>query len=455
MDPWVEDGEMRPPWIKNTIIDINLQVKDLIDFERRDWDIQKLEFHFLPIDIARILKSKPVVDKEDIFVLKHNKSGDFSVKSAYWVADTQFNHELHQEANIQPSINDLKAQVWKLHSDPKLKVFLSKILSGALPVISKLKNRGIRLEDRCQLCGQLDETINHVLFQCFGARQVWALSDYPSPEFGYDKGSVFSNLHHLLINRDNKHWPSQLRKSFPWIIWRIWKNRNSFLFENKFFSPPDSVIKIRDEVEEWFIAQRLDINGELSQESTIVPVHHTTQVRSEPEALSRRNDIWKPPPLSRVKCNVGVSWSRRNQLVGGAWVLRDERGKVLLHSRRAFTNVECKDKANFLVTKWAIECILSLRYVNVTIALEAASLICYLLRPKAWPSFNYESIELLRLLEWVDRWKVEVEGSGTNRGAFLIAQSVTSECRLHSYVAAGAPSWLHSVFEHERVLSSA
>lgn len=56
MDPWIEDGSVRMPWIKNPLINIDLIVADLIDFRNRDWDLLKLEELFYPGDIIKIRK---------------------------------------------------------------------------------------------------------------------------------------------------------------------------------------------------------------------------------------------------------------------------------------------------------------------------------------------------------------------------------------------------------------
>ncbi|KAG7565144.1 Reverse transcriptase domain [Arabidopsis suecica] len=401
MEPWLDDGIMRIPWIKNPIIDLELSVSDLIDFERRDWDPQKLDEHFFPDDIIKIKRRKPVVDLDDFFVWKHNKNGDFSVKSAYWLACEINRAEIISQADVQPSINTLKAQVWKLTTDPKIKVFLWKALSGALGVTDQLQHRGMKLDGRCQACGFEGESINHVLFECSVARQIWAMSDYPSPENGFNKGAVFSNIHHLLVNRDNKSWPSIIRKSFPWILWRIWKNRNLLFFEGKSFDARQSVIKIQEDVNEWFSAQRGDVLVEPPSRDLISStdgfVASAAQFHSQLEPLP----IWKPPLSGWLKCNVGVSWSKRKGII------------------------------------W-----------------QDVSMIGVILRPIAWPSFRYESIELLRCLGHFLEWSVVLELPLANRGAYLLAQSVTSDCRLNSYVASSYPTWLYGLFECERLASS-
>lgn len=71
--------------------------------------------------------------------------------------------------------------------------------------------------------------------------------------------------------------------------------------------------------------------------------------------LNGKNKIWKPPLSGWLNCNIGCSWSSRNRMAGGAWVLRDEKGVVLLHSRRAFGNVSSKKVAGFKVLLWTIE----------------------------------------------------------------------------------------------------
>ncbi|CAL9245136.1 unnamed protein product, partial [Arabidopsis halleri] len=75
-------------------------------------------------------------------------------------------------------------------------------------------------------------------------------------------------------------------------------------------------------------------------------------------------------------------------------------------------------------------------------------------RPRAWPSFRYQSMEAGHVLSSFKCWKLLLENSSSNRGAFMIAKSVTDDCRLQSYVAVGSPSWLDGVFAEERSFTS-
>lgn len=181
IDDWIEDDGWRTPYRRNYFFNPDLRISELIDWDKRIWDPQKLEHHFLPQDIRRINMINLVTELDDFYSWKHNKSGDFSVKSAYWLASQACNLQTRIHAEQLPSTNDVKSLVWGLQIDPKIQVFLWKALCGALPVAAALLCKGMKIDERCQLCGGEDETVNHVLFTCSMARQIWALTGIPSP----------------------------------------------------------------------------------------------------------------------------------------------------------------------------------------------------------------------------------------------------------------------------------
>ncbi|XP_010495688.1 PREDICTED: uncharacterized protein LOC104772818 [Camelina sativa] len=434
-NPEYEEG-WRAPWRRMDFFDPNLRASDLIDVVRRDWDPQKLSENFFPDDVQRILQIRPVVVSEDFFSWKHNKNGEFSVKSAYWLGSLLSNSPVIVEANQLPSINVLKAKVWDLQTDPKIQVFLWKVLCGALPVASKLIGRGMKVDPSCQICGEVDESINHVLFKCSMARQIWALTD----------GSVFSNFQFLLENVRNPLWPDELRKSFPWTLWRIWKNRNLVSFEGNGFSPLESAQKIREDWLEWIETQKVEEEAEGEKDKA-----DSGEDCRQSVGLDQNRKVWRRPAPNWLKCNVGFSWSNRNKLAGCAWILRNHEGMVLLHSRRALSR--CKDKQEAQL-QWAIDSMSSHRVNKVVFALQEEYLVNAITKPATSPSFRYQSMEVASSLRSILEWKLFLENSSSNRGALLVAQSVTTDCRLQSYVASGHPFWLNGLFEEERVLSS-
>lgn len=149
-----------------------------------------------------------------------------------------------------------------------------------------------------------------------------------------------------------------------------------------------------------------------------------------------------------------INLVKNTQFGGGAWVLRDDTWKVLLHSRRAFVATISRQEVMFQSILWAAQSMHHHKLTRVIFFTKATDLIKAINRPKAWPSFQYHFSECLFGLRKIPFWLVEKEKSQTNRGSTLIAQSVTSEVRLQSYVARSFPFWFRGVFDNERVISS-
>ncbi|KAG2293963.1 hypothetical protein Bca52824_040632 [Brassica carinata] len=89
-------------------------------------------------------------------------------------------------------------------------------------------------------------------------------------------------------------------------------------------------------------------------------------------------------------CNVGFVWNKSTKLAGGGWVIRNDRGIVMCHSRRAFSNINSLDYTKLVVIFWALESMGSQRISNVVVAGEFAELFGAVERPQAWPSFLHQ-----------------------------------------------------------------
>ncbi|XP_013694544.2 uncharacterized protein LOC106398556 [Brassica napus] len=435
LDKWVEDPivGLRAPWIKNNTFDVNLRAEYLIDFEERIWNQHKLRELFVQGDVDIISRCQPVCHRDDFFTWNYNKNGRISVKSAYWLASME-KFKIHHSRSFElPSLNGLKESCWRVQTTPKIKVFLWKAMSEALSVAELINARGMHVDARCQACGEEPETINHVLFTCHVARQVWALSSIPNTRKGFHEFSVYANLNFLLNLKSYGNGPLRLWRSWPWIVWNLWKRRNELLFRGRGFSLEEVVKKAENETEEWLLAQIMEKEWSVS------------------EKVNKAVDgsKWTPPPSGWLCCNVGVDWSKRDGQGGGGWVLRNERGVVILHSRRAFSGLFNKDEANFEILKWVVESMRSHRISNVIISGDLEAMFGAISRPDAWPSFLFYVGEIERELVGTSGIIFQKVSREENRGAMLIAQSVTRKGLTQSYVSSGHPNWLYEFFVNE------
>ncbi|KAG2324628.1 hypothetical protein Bca52824_007356 [Brassica carinata] len=224
------------------------------------------------------------------------------------------------------------------------------------------------------------------------------------------------------------------KRAWPWVLWRLWKTRNEFLFEGNRRLVPEIVAKAKTDSEEWFLAQAVEKEMERDQQG----------FRFE----NRAN--WKPPSNGSLMCNIAFDWKRRENTLGAAWVVRDHRGIVLFHSRRSFVDVRSHEEAKMCALLWTSESMTSLKLNKVTFAGEFSEIFGAVLRPHAWPSFLFQREEFLRSLRGLSDWKVLVVCRKANRGASLIADSVHQTGLVQSYIASGHPAWLEDLFHHER-----
>ncbi|KAF3539793.1 hypothetical protein F2Q69_00024212 [Brassica cretica] len=202
--------------------------------------------------------------------------------------------------------------------------------------------------------------------------------------------------------------PEEVGNLIPWIVWYLWKFRNGILFESRSKTATEVVVKALEEAEFWLLAQK---NDELRE-------------KEELEAMTVVRKSWSVPPRGWLKGNIGVDWNRAQVRSGATWVVRDERGKVRLHKRRAFSNIRSLEEAKYQAMLWTLESFHSHHLDRIIIAIDDATLPSIVLRPRAWPSFKCQHAEIMKRMEKI------------------------------SYVALGTSFWLMELFENEEWMSS-
>lgn len=136
--------------------------------------------------------------RDDGYCWSYTKTGLYTVKSGYKLAN-QMKEEKQESAVVEPSINPLKAMIWKLKAPRKMKHFLWQALSDCVTTCSRLSDRHCGTDRSCPRCGHEEESLNHLLFLCPPAFQTWALSDIPTILGTFPSESLYENFDYLLL----------------------------------------------------------------------------------------------------------------------------------------------------------------------------------------------------------------------------------------------------------------
>ncbi|RID59055.1 hypothetical protein BRARA_F02304, partial [Brassica rapa] len=269
---------------------------------------------------------------------------------------------------LPPIERQLWSNLWKTKTSPKLRHFLWRALSGALAVKERLRTRGIQLDTTCPSCGTSLESICHVLFHCKYAKEVWLLSGIPPPPSGFSQTSMFLNLHYLLACSKKTSITPQLRLSFPWVLWHIWKARNGFLFEQRRLESSSVYDRAITEAEVW-----LSLNTNAITNSPL----------TDPIPRGIPSKVWSLPPSNWLKCNVGASWCSNQHNSGASWIVRDSTGTPLYHSRRAFYTVCSTTEASLQSLNWTVLALKDLHIKRVILETSCSASREALLQPNS------------------------------------------------------------------------
>ena len=145
----------------------------LIDKDTRRWKGDVVRSLFWPFEAKTILNiplshSLP----EDQIIWVGNRKGEFSVKSAYYIAIGVIDTMEEGECSSGDSRNPLWRKLWHLNIPPKVCIFAWKMCMNALPTFVNLQRKGLNICDICPACGMEPESNLHVFVNCEMAKRV-------------------------------------------------------------------------------------------------------------------------------------------------------------------------------------------------------------------------------------------------------------------------------------------
>lgn len=253
-------------------------------------------------------------------------------------------------------LNTIWKELWHLRLPGKIKHFGWKVLKGVLPCYGVLAGRHIPLNPQCPMCKIGFEDIQHCLFTCPRALEVWTelgLEEEIDRAVLQDRSGSIS-LEILVRLRSVRH-EIPVAELILVAMWFLWWQRRQCTKGESIQTPEQSAMSI------WVLA--------------------TNFVRAyTPNQPIRKNDHnWKKPTDGAIKVNVDASFHAETLSGACGAIARDDRGNFLAAATCVLPHVSNVHSAELLAVRSGLTLAANLGCTKVIIesdsmvALEAIS----------------------------------------------------------------------------------
>ena len=345
-------------------------------------------------------------------IWKGERSGNYSVKSAYRLCVTEIADNSHMHANGRWNL------IWKLNVPPKIKNFLWRVCRGCFPTRARLNSRGVSCPLDCVHCNHNYEDSIHILIECPKAVQVWRnanLWDIIDRVIhqDYNTSDLIFTLLQILSSGQCELMAT--------IMWSLWKCRNMKLWQQQLETDSQVFQRATHVLEEWRTAQR--IRSSSSSQS----------INPQVQPLRQEEDVWKKPTPSRYKCNIDASFSTSLNSVGLGMCLRDDDDVFVLARTDWFAPLCDIDVGEAVGLHTALDWLSNQQFDNVDFVLDCKRVVdCVNSRLDDSSEFGCIITACKQLL--VDRFQnshVEFNRRQANRVAHELAQATLSNPNPH------------------------
>ncbi|KAJ4766019.1 Ribonuclease H-like superfamily protein [Rhynchospora pubera] len=232
--PWFRGWEVTQ---QVTLGERGKTVAQLYDFDTDHWKMEELQRLFNTQQVATILAevAKPTLDPQikDRLIWLHTKAGNYSVKEGY-----------QRLIQLAPRNGNVEGELWKRIWGwkgvvPKVRIFMWRLLSKALPVAQNMHTRINRFSPTCQRCHEENEYEVHCFFFCHGSRAVWFGS-----QLGFQTQHLPLNIVEA-VKQIGRNLNEEDLKVFSYTMWELWKERNEAVLHKRHFQPKAVIQKVK------------------------------------------------------------------------------------------------------------------------------------------------------------------------------------------------------------------
>jgi hypothetical protein len=234
-DPWLPLKESSMVRSVPQILDPEDTVSTLIFDDNNMWNVEKVREVFSEWEANAIVSIPlPPHKRRDRLFWDDTKSGLFSVKSAYHLQLRHYAAARTGECSEVRRDRKLWKFLWALSIPPKVKSFLWRACNAILPTNAMLHRRHMRKDDCCPCCCYDFESVEHALWSCPVANDVWAESKLKVLK--WDR-CVYSFCD--LINNAQSRLDPEDMELFCCVAYFVWMQRNRLVHDACSCNPKD------------------------------------------------------------------------------------------------------------------------------------------------------------------------------------------------------------------------
>lgn len=343
---------------------LNFLVGQFIDHASMTWNVDKLYDSF-DMDSVDIIIHIPLNRNHggDQLIWDDILIGCYKVKSGYFMART-----LLGKSNSSPTERKkLWYYLWSSKVILKINFFVA-FFHGILPTVMALKSRGMNLDLHYWVCGEHEECVMHLFFECTYSRKVWSFV-LPFDALLIIDAAQGGNWEDFMNLCNDRAWIDILF----YTCWFLWKNQNQTQFEMYSKSPMCLFKSIYNQMQEFIKVIFRNTSLGLPQVST-----------------------WTILAPGFLQINVDASWNSHEKVDMVAVIVHEHSGATVCCATRRHACCSAVLHAELLAIKFGLKLALNHRYTKIL--LESDSLMAIKDLEKGFISFYEWGVLVMTLL---------------------------------------------------------
>ncbi|KAL1207156.1 hypothetical protein V5N11_032759 [Cardamine amara subsp. amara] len=301
----------------------------------------------------------------------------------------------------------LRFYAWKLKTLRKIRHFMLQVLSGCIAKKQNLLNRRVGQDGLCPRCGAENETTNHMLFLCPFARQIWDTVPTGLDPSLFPSEALFTHLDTLFWRLNEEALMQDQVRSFPWILWLIWKARNEKVFNGIRKSLDETLNMAVTDCRAWGEANNKEAN-------TVPP-------STEPE---NGQDLVPSNRSSSLICKTDAAWKESDHYCGLGWCIFNELEEPVFVGIQGTRRSLSATHTELQGLVWAMQCLEDMNHLCYTFQTDCKDLIAITENLVDWPVYHAELADFSTLKKKFPLFKLCFIPRGSNVHADFFLHTV-------------------------------